>query len=463
MEKMIIICSFLLLLIYNELNCQNLGGWIRIDSLKESRRTEHAGVILSNGDILIAGTNSSPNPSPSCEIYDIKTGKWNYTASMNVGRIYHKLLKLHDGNVLAIGGWNNNTCEIYEIAGRKWELTDSLKRKRFYGVSADLLDDGRVLVVAGRTDYPATPTARALKDCEIYDPTLKTWKITDSLNTARFYHTMTKLANGKILVAGGTTLKDSYLSSCEIFDPTTNKWSLVSPMNHVRANHSATLLPDGRVIVAGGRLNKVEIYNPEDDSWEIVGETTYIIGQNRAYAIGNGKYLLMVGGQDAPGWELLSLDDYRTVEYRQFEKIVFNQVFLKLDEEKLVLIGGREIISNGLPAYSGNGACYLFDLNVTGIKELINNKANNAKCELTLYPNPFNNFSMLNVESKAESNVSIKLYDVLGREILTVYDGNLNKGNYSFVINPRSLSSGIYFIQYTSLYGNKTIKLIYQK
>jgi hypothetical protein len=462
MKKMIIICSFLLLLIYNELNCQNLGGWIRIDSLKETR-TEHAGIILSNGDILIAGTNSSPNPSPSCEIYDIKTGKWNYTASMNIGRIYHKLIELNDHNIIAIGGFNKKTCEIYEVQAQKWSLTDSLDKSRFYGWTASSLNDGRVLVVAGRTDYPATPIARVLKDCEIYDPTLKIWIITDSLNTARFYHTMTKLVNGKILVAGGTTLQDGYLSSCEIYDPTTNKWSSVSPMNHVRANHSATLLPGGRVIVAGGRLNKVEIYNPEDDSWEIVGETTYIFGQNRAFTIGNGKYLLMVGGQDAPGWELFSLTDYRTVEYRQFEKIVFNQVFLKLDEEKLVLIGGREIILNGLPAYSGNGACYLFDLNVTGVKEFIDNKVNKSKYELTLYPNPFNNSSMLNVKSNAESHVSIKLFDLLGRDILSIFDGFLTVGNHSFVINPQSLSSGIYFIQYTSLYGNKTIKLVYQK
>ncbi|MCX8056925.1 MAG: alpha-amylase family glycosyl hydrolase [Ignavibacteria bacterium] len=73
-----------------------------------------------------------------------------------------------------------------------------------------------------------------------------------------------------------------------------------------------------------------------------------------------------------------------------------------------------------------------------------------------LYPNPFNSFTRLDVLLRNDNNLEIKLFDLLGREIKSIVNQSLRRGNHSFTIDASNLSSGIYFIQIKT---NKTIEL----
>src|SRR5215208_4016007 len=73
----------------------------------------------------------------------------------------------------------------------------------------------------------------------------------DSLDTARFDHTATALADGRVLVAGGYN-SSGPTASAEIYDPATNSWSAADSLDTARYDHTATALADGRVLVAGG-------------------------------------------------------------------------------------------------------------------------------------------------------------------------------------------------------------------
>ncbi|MCX8106134.1 MAG: T9SS type A sorting domain-containing protein, partial [Ignavibacterium album] len=61
-------------------------------------------------------------------------------------------------------------------------------------------------------------------------------------------------------------------------------------------------------------------------------------------------------------------------------------------------------------------------------------------------PNPFNPGTRISWQSPVGSWQTIKLYDLLGREIETIVDGYYEAGYYStlFIVNS-SLSSGVYF------------------
>ena len=61
------------------------------------------------------------------------------------------------------------------------------------------------------------------------------------------------------------------------------------------------------------------------------------------------------------------------------------------------------------------------------------------------YPNPFNPSTIIRFQLPVISNVLLKVYDAMGREIQTLVNGNLNAGNYSVEFNGAGLSSGIYF------------------
>jgi len=57
---------------------------------------------------------------------------------------------------------------------------------------------------------------------------------------------------GKVLVAGGQGAGVFLVPAAEIYDPATGTWSPTGSMAIAREGTSATRLPDGRVLVAGG-------------------------------------------------------------------------------------------------------------------------------------------------------------------------------------------------------------------
>ncbi len=61
------------------------------------------------------------------------------------------------------------------------------------------------------------------------------------------------------------------------------------------------------------------------------------------------------------------------------------------------------------------------------------------------YPNPFNPNTIINFNLQNNDYVSLNVYDLLGNEVATLYEGKLESGNYSKSFDAKGLSSGIYF------------------
>jgi len=61
------------------------------------------------------------------------------------------------------------------------------------------------------------------------------------------------------------------------------------------------------------------------------------------------------------------------------------------------------------------------------------------------YPNPFNPSTTINYSIPESGYVTLKIYDLLGKEIITLADGYQESGFYTKTFNASSLSSGIYF------------------
>src|SRR5260221_5809249 len=62
------------------------------------------------------------------------------------------------------------------------------------------------------------------------------------LTIARYGHTATLLANGKVLVAGGYGYDNAATNSAELYDPATGTWTNAGSLIIARADHTATLL-----------------------------------------------------------------------------------------------------------------------------------------------------------------------------------------------------------------------------
>ncbi len=109
---------------------------------------------------------------------------------------------------------------------------------------------------------------------------------------------------------------------------------------------------------------------------------------------------------------------------------------------------------------------YQYNLSyATDVKEVVS-KDNYFKLEQN-YPNPFNPSTVINYQIPQNGMVSIKIYDVLGKEIETLINQEQQAGKYQITFdataNGFSLPSGIYF--YRLQLGNyiKTKKMIILK
>ena len=61
------------------------------------------------------------------------------------------------------------------------------------------------------------------------------------------------------------------------------------------------------------------------------------------------------------------------------------------------------------------------------------------------YPNPFNPVTKINYEIPKQGFVSLKVFDILGREVRTLVNDVKSPGSYSVDFNGIDLSSGVYF------------------
>jgi hypothetical protein len=60
------------------------------------------------------------------------------------------------------------------------------------------------------------------------------------------------------------------------------------------------------------------------------------------------------------------------------------------------------------------------------------------------YPNPFNPTTAIDFNLAVDSKVTLKVFDVLGQEIITLVNGNLSAGSHKVSFDASSLNSGVY-------------------
>lgn len=98
-----------------------------------------------------------------------------------------------------------------------------------------------------------------------------------------------------------------------------------------------------------------------------------------------------------------------------------------------------------------NGDIQLIHEKITGILE--NPESKSLKFSLMQnYPNPFNPTTYIRYSIFQTTNTSLKVYNLLGQEVMTLFEGVRNPGNYTAIFRGEDLSGGIYL--YRMMAGN---------
>jgi len=79
------------------------------------------------------------------------------------------------------------------------------------------------------------------------------------------------------------------------------------------------------------------------------------------------------------------------------------------------------------------------------------------------YPNPFNPSTTINFDLPTDGNVSLKLYDMSGKEVATLVNEVRSAGYYSVNFNASQLTSGVYFYSISADNFTATKKMLLVK
>lgn len=257
------------------------AGTLLATGSMHTARASHTATLLPDGMVLIAGgfggSGTESHPYASAELFDPASGSFRPGPAMVVARSGHAAAKLADGRVLLVGGWSGGagvtkTAEVYDPAKGSFTAVGEMTAARGEA-TATPLRDGRVLITGGvdRED-------RALASTEIFDPRTNTFSPGPAMTVPRGQHTATALADGSVLLVGGGSCDCAgkvVYASAERFDPATGKFTPVGNLSTGRYKHTAVLLADGRVLVAGGSdardwkglLASAEVYDPASHSF----------------------------------------------------------------------------------------------------------------------------------------------------------------------------------------------------
>jgi len=183
-----------------------------------------------------------------------------------------------------------------------------------------------------------------------------------------------------------------------------------------------------------GRLN---CPSPDDDSYWV--------------KMDDGNFV-MNNGLGTSGWQWMQLGSFELSEGEHTLSITYREDGASMD--KLCITN-----FNQPPTGMGKIAENICDItSIESSSELPNDYVLGQN-----YPNPFNPTTKIEYSVPASGRVTLKVYDMLGNEIATLFEGKQNAGVFNVSFDGSLLSSGVYFYQMRTNDFNATKKLLLVK
>jgi len=120
-------------------------------------------------------------------------------------------------------------------------------------------------------------------------------------------------------------------------------------------------------------------------------------------------------------------------------------------------------LSDGLVAVATHGKG-MFTANITSKSDIVSINDISKQSEsffLNAFPNPAKQEAKINFRLKTKTKITLRVYDISGKEIKTLENAELPEGEYNYSFERDGLPSGIYYYSLSSPDKRKTGKLIF--
>ncbi len=374
-----------------------------------TRRVAPAAASINNIVYAVGGFTDSAGAYSIVEAYDPLLNTWATRNPMPTAR-GRLAVAVIDSLLYAVGGFGGqNAVEAYNATTNTWTAKAPVNKGRF-GAAAGVID-GKLYVVGGTT-------FDSLQTTEEYDPIANAWAFKTRMPTPR-YLLAAAVIGSKLYAVGGTNslTGGSALGLLEVYTPATNSWETKAPMPTPRSDLAAAVI-DGKMYVVGGFGPSgvgvvLEVYDPVLDTWASLPPMPTTRGDLAAAALNNK--LFAIGGTSGPG---------------------------------AIPLAAVEVYT---PA---------------GVTSVDETNAEQLPSSFTLvqnYPNPFNPTTEIEFRIVDFGNVSLRVFDVLGREVATLVDEEKTPGSYSVRWDAGTAGSGTYFCRLESGGQHEIKKMLLMK
>jgi hypothetical protein len=228
---------------------------------------------------------------------------------------------------------------------------------QYFGPFVFRMTDGRALIIPKGCSCKPPPGSTP---AQVWDPVEGVRPLEHLIVHADLF-TATQLANGKVLIAGGTY--GLVGDPAEVWDPVADVIEPTGPVAHVRYGAAATLLTDGRVLVLGGvaqegqGIDTTSVPVREAEVWDEASGTfstafTFETGPGYAHPRGPGLYavtlhdgrVLVLNEAGGRVWDPI---DNTLSEAGRFREARSEFSATLLADGRVLVAGGRPVLPEG--------------------------------------------------------------------------------------------------------------------
>jgi N-acetylneuraminic acid mutarotase len=306
------------------------------------------------------------------------------------------------------------------------------------------------------------PTSK--KAVEAYDPIANSWIAKANMLSNRL-GMKAAVVDGMIYIIGGNYNE----RDCQVYNPITNTWAPRTSRPETGGALSLTVY-DGIIYTFGGStyspwgaVSNVYAYNPKTDTWTKKQDMptprfafqTYLVN-NKIYAMGGSQ------SDYGTGQSLATLEVYDPVTntWETRPNMPFNIAWFAgaVVNDLIYVIGGTQTFGT-----TSSYSVWEYDpAFVVSVESSPSAKITNYQLEQN-YPNPFNPSTKISWQLPASSQVTLRVYDILGKEVATLIDEYKQAGKYEIEFNAANLPSDVYFYKLQAGSFLQTRKMILLK